>query len=106
MQLLNNTIQGKIVKREFIKHVVSAKDLTDSNLTEILEIISRRGGADYTKQQAEKMVSNEFSNFDVQKVVKKMVTEDKFYGSESLKNEVRTELGKQILEKLELTIKS
>jgi len=58
------------------------------------------------QQQAEKMVSNEFSNFDVQKVVKKMVTEDKFYGSESLKNEVRTELGKQILEKLELTIKS
>jgi len=58
------------------------------------------------QQQAEKMVRNEFSNFDIQKVVKKMVTEDTFYGSESLKKEIRTELGNQLLEKLELTIKS
>ena len=61
---------------------------------------------DAVREQAEKMVQNEFNNFDIQKIVKRMVTEDTFYGSESLKKEVRTELGNQLLEKLELTIKS
>jgi len=61
---------------------------------------------DAVQQQAEKMVRNEFNNFDIQKIVKRMVTEDKFYGSESLKKEVRNEVANQLLEKLEISIKS
>jgi len=58
------------------------------------------------QEQAERMVQNEFNNFDIQKTVKRMITEDKYFGSESLKKEIRTEVGNQLLEKLELTIKS
>ena len=58
------------------------------------------------QEQAERMVQNEFNNFDIQKTVKRMITEDKYFGSESLKKEIRNEVADQLLEKLELTIKS
>jgi len=58
------------------------------------------------QEQAERMVQNEFNNFDIQKTVKRMITEDKYFGSENLKKEIRNEVADQLLEKLELTIKS
>lgn len=56
-------------------------------------------------QQAEKMVKHEFSSFDVERTVKKMVMDDRYFGSEGLKKEVTYEVARQIVDKMELSIK-
>ena len=61
-------------------------------------------GAPFTGQ-AEKMANHEFSSFDVERTVKKMVMDDKYFGSESLKKEVTHEVARQIVDKMELSIK-
>jgi len=60
---------------------------------------------DAVKAQAEKMVQNEFTNFDVRKVVKDMVMENRYYGSDSLKKEVMQEVSRQLVDKMELSLK-
>ena len=60
---------------------------------------------DSVKDQAEKMVSNEFSNFSVERTVKKMIMDDRYFGSENLKKEVTQEVARQIVDKMELSIK-
>lgn len=60
---------------------------------------------DAVKQQAEKMVNQEFSSFSTHDIVRRMIMDDRYFGSPSLKKEVLEEVGKQLLEKMELTIK-
>jgi len=60
---------------------------------------------DSVKVQAEKMVSNEFNNFSVHDTVKRMVMENRYFGSDSLKKEVMQEVGRQLVDKMELSLK-
>jgi len=60
---------------------------------------------DAVKVQVEKMVQNEHSNFDVRKVVKDMVMDNRYYGSESLKKEVMQEVSRQLVDKMDLSLK-
>jgi len=55
---------------------------------------------DAVKEQAERMVKNEFDSFDVRDIVKKIITDDSYYGSKSLKREITDELGKQIMNRI------
>jgi hypothetical protein len=52
------------------------------------------------EEQAERMVKNEFSKFDVHKVVQKIITDDQYYGSKNLKRDITQELTKQVMERL------
>jgi hypothetical protein len=52
------------------------------------------------EEQAERMVKHEFSKFDVHKVVQKIITDDKYYGSQNLKRDITQELTKQVMERL------
>lgn len=58
------------------------------------------------QEQAERMIKNEFSSFNIHQIVKKMVTDDKYFGSESLKKEIRQELTNQLSEKILISIKN
>ena len=55
---------------------------------------------DAVKEQAERLIKNEFSTFDVQNVVRKIIYKDEYFGSKSLKQEISNEVAKQILEKI------
>ena len=55
---------------------------------------------DAVKEQAEKLVKNEFSNFDVHKVIERVISDDHYFGSKSLKRDISQELSKQILERI------
>lgn len=55
---------------------------------------------DAVKDQAEKLVKNEFNKFDVHRVVQNIIVKEEYFGSKSLKREVSEELGKLILSKL------
>jgi len=57
------------------------------------------------QQQAEKMVSNEFSRFSVENTIKRLIKDDRYFGSENLKKEVMQEVGRQIADKMELSLK-
>jgi hypothetical protein len=56
---------------------------------------------DAVKEQAERMVKKEFDSFDTKNIIKKLIFEDKYFGSDSLKREITSELSKQLLEKFE-----
>lgn len=56
---------------------------------------------DAVREQAEKMVKNEFSNFDVEKIIKNMVYKDEFFGSKTLNRQVCDEVSKQIINRIE-----
>ena len=56
---------------------------------------------DAVKEQAEKLVMNEFNNFDVEKIVKKMVYKDDIFGSNILNRQVCDEVSKQIINRIE-----
>jgi len=60
---------------------------------------------DSVKDQAEKMVKHEFNNFSAHDTVKKMVMENRYYGSDSLKKEVMQEVGRQLVDKMDLSLK-
>lgn len=55
---------------------------------------------DAVKSEAERLVKNEFNNFDVRKVVQRIITDDNYFGSKHLKQEISQELAKQILAKV------
>lgn len=55
---------------------------------------------DAVEKQAEKLVKNEFNNFDVHRVVQRIITDERYYGSKHLKQEISQELAKQILNKI------
>jgi hypothetical protein len=55
---------------------------------------------DAVQEQAKKLVDNEFKNFDVHKVVERVITDDKYFGSKNLKRDISQELSKQIMDKL------
>jgi hypothetical protein len=57
---------------------------------------------DAVKQQAETLVKNEFKNFDVHRVVERVISDDKYFGSKTLKRDIAQELSKQILEKIKI----
>lgn len=52
------------------------------------------------EEQAERMVKHEFDKFDVHKVVQKIITDDRFYGSQNLKHDIAQELTKQVLDRI------
>lgn len=52
------------------------------------------------EEQAERMVKKEFDNFDVNRVVQRIITDDQYYGSKNLKRDISQELTKQVLERL------
>lgn len=55
---------------------------------------------DAIEKQAEKMVKNEFNKFDVHNVVNRIISDDHYFGSKTLKREISDELAKQILNKI------
>ncbi len=55
---------------------------------------------DAVKVEAERLVKHEFNNFDVHKVVQRIISDDNFFGSKHLKQEISQELAKQILAKI------
>lgn len=57
---------------------------------------------DAVKIQAEKLVKNEFNNFDIHKVVERVISDEQFFGSKNLKRDIAQELTKQIMNKLHL----
>lgn len=54
------------------------------------------------QKQAETLVNNEFKNFDIHKVVERVINDDKYFGSKNLKRDIAQELSKQIMDKLHL----
>lgn len=54
------------------------------------------------QKQAEALVNNEFKNFDVNRVVERVINDDKYFGSKNLKRDIAQELSKQIMERLRL----
>lgn len=54
------------------------------------------------QKQAETLVNNEFKNFDIHKVVERVINDDKYFGSKNLKRDIAQELSKQIMERLRL----
>lgn len=56
---------------------------------------------DSVREQAERMVKNEFNSFDTKNIVKRLIFDDKYFGSDSMKREITAELSKQLLEKFE-----
>jgi len=59
---------------------------------------------DAVKEQAERMVKNEFDSFDVKTIVNRIVMNDSYFGSKSLKREITDEVTKQLMEKINLKI--
>lgn len=57
---------------------------------------------DAVHDQALRLVNKEFNDFDVQNIVKRIITDDDFFGSQSLKRDISVELSKQIMNKLNL----
>lgn len=55
---------------------------------------------DAVEKQAEKMVKKEFNNFDVHRIVERIITDDRYLGSKHLKQDISQELTKQILNKI------
>jgi hypothetical protein len=55
---------------------------------------------DAVEEQAKRMVKNEFDSFDVRNIIKKIITDDSYFGSNSLKREITDELGKQIMSRI------
>jgi hypothetical protein len=55
---------------------------------------------DAVREQAEKLVKNEFNNFDVRNVVQRIITDERYFGSKNLKQEISQELTRQILTKI------
>jgi hypothetical protein len=54
------------------------------------------------QKQAETLVNNEFKNFDIHKVVERVINDDKYFGSKNLKRDIAQELSNQIMDKLHL----
>jgi hypothetical protein len=54
------------------------------------------------QKQAETLVNNEFKNFDVNRVVERVINDDKYFGSKNLKRDIAQELSKQIMDRLRL----
>ena len=57
---------------------------------------------DAVEEQANRLVQKEFNNFDVHKVVQRIIADEEYFGSKHLKRDVSSELSKQILERLKL----
>lgn len=57
---------------------------------------------DAVKEQAESMVKHEFDNFDVHKVVERVITDDRYFGSKNLKRDIAQELTTQLMAKIKL----
>ena len=55
---------------------------------------------DAVEKQAEKLVKNEFKDFDVHKVVQRVISDEQYFGSKNLKRDISQELSKQIMDKL------
>lgn len=55
---------------------------------------------DAVREQAERLVKNEFNSFDVHSVVQRIITDDRYFGSKNLKQSISQELTKQLLEKM------
>lgn len=57
---------------------------------------------DAVQKQAEALVNNEFKSFDVHKVVERVINDEKYFGSKTLRRDIANELSKQILDRLHL----
>ena len=57
---------------------------------------------DAAEKQAESLVKNEFKKFDIHKVVQRVISDDKYFGSKTIKREIAAELSKQIMDRLRL----
>ena len=55
---------------------------------------------DAVQEQAERLVKNEFKSFDVHRVVQRIISDENYYGSKHLKQEISQELTRQILQKM------
>jgi len=52
------------------------------------------------EKQANSLVNNEFKSFDVHNVIERVITDDRYFGSKTLKREIGQELSRQILERI------
>lgn len=54
---------------------------------------------------AQKMVKNEFDNFDVSTIVRKILYKEDIYGSKYIKDQIKAEIAQQMLSKFEFNLK-
>lgn len=57
---------------------------------------------DAVKEEAERLVKQQFGNFNVNAVIEKIIYEDDYYGSKSLKRDITNELARQLMDKIKL----
>lgn len=60
---------------------------------------------DAVQKQAETLVKNEFNNFDVHRVVEKVIKDERYFGSKHLKDDITSEIAKQIMTKININLK-
>lgn len=56
------------------------------------------------QEQADKLAKNEFDNFDVHRVVQRVITDDKYFGSKNLRRDISQEISKQIMEHIDIKL--
>jgi len=61
----------------------------------------RRWIDDAVREQAEKMVENEFKSFSTEGIIKNLIFSDDYFSSKSMKREITAELSRQLLNKFE-----
>ena len=61
---------------------------------------------DAVKLESEKLAHQTFSSFSVEKTVHKIMMDDSYFGSGNLKREIKEEVAKQLMNKMELTLKN
>lgn len=57
---------------------------------------------DAVQEQAKRLVNNEFKNFDIHRVVERVINDDRYFGAKNLKRDIAQELSKQIMGRLKL----
>lgn len=58
---------------------------------------------DAVKEQAERMVQNEFRSFDVEKIIRKIIMDDRYFSSPKLKGEITQEVANQLMKHIKIS---
>lgn len=60
---------------------------------------------DAVEKQAESLVKNEHKNFDIHKVIQKLLIDERYFGEKNLKKEITQEFTKQLMERIKIDVK-
>jgi len=61
---------------------------------------------DAVEVEAKKLVHQTFSDFSPEKTVRNILMDNSYFGSDSLKNEIKAQVARQLMNKMELTLKN